>query len=295
MNNERRVVITGLGINTPIGDDLETFYQNLLAGKSAITRWKWMKNENVYSKVGGDLSEYDVKAKLARLRDKLPAEMHKRARVLCNKAPFSTSLSVLCAADAWLDAGLPEGGDPTRRAVLVGGHNLNERYFASNYETFLHEEPDYIDSMAALHMLDTDHAGSVCEMLGWQGSAYTMGGACASANVALRSGIDPGRLVLDPGLGFAKAGEHNLVLLAALAELRALGRPLLIGASRKSFLGRLLHERGKGERPVDDRDDATQAITAVAAWEGAWGVRVHAARAAADAVRVVAAIQAARP
>ncbi|HEY0134068.1 MAG TPA: beta-ketoacyl synthase N-terminal-like domain-containing protein, partial [Nannocystis sp.] len=78
MNNERRVVITGLGINTPIGDDLETFYQNLLAGKSAITRWKWMKNENVYSKVGGDLSEYDVKAKLARLRDKLPADMHKR-------------------------------------------------------------------------------------------------------------------------------------------------------------------------------------------------------------------------
>ncbi|HZG96241.1 MAG TPA: dihydropteroate synthase [Mycobacteriales bacterium] len=109
------------------------------------------------------------------------------------------------------------------------------------------------------------------------------------------AGVSVDQVVLDPGLGFAKAGEHNLVLLAALAELRALGRPLLIGASRKSFLGRLLHERGKGERPVDDRDDATQAITAVAAWEGAWGVRVHAARAAADAVRVVAAIQAARP
>jgi 3-oxoacyl-(acyl-carrier-protein) synthase len=222
-HEQKRIVITGLGINTPIGDDLGTFYSNLLAGKSAISRWKWMKNEAVYSKVGGDLSEYDVKAKLQRLAGKIPGDMHKRARVLCNKAPFSTCLSVLCAADAWLDAGLGEGGDPTRRAVLVGGHNLNERYFAGNYETFLHEEPDYIDSMAALHMLDTDHAGSVSEMLGWQGSAYTMGGACASANVALRSGIDEIRhhdhdvaMVVGPVLDFSQMGVHAMALLGAI-------------------------------------------------------------------------------
>ncbi len=219
----KRIVITGLGINTPIGDDLSTFYNNLLAGKSAISRWRWHQNENVYSKVGGDLSDYNVKAKLERLRPLLPADMHKRARVLCNKAPFSTSLSVLCAADAWLNAGLGEGGDPTRRAVLVGGHNLNERYFASNYETFLHEEPDYIDSMAALHMLDTDHAGSVSELLGWQGSAYTLGGACASANVALRNAIDEIRhhdhdvaMVVGPVLDFSQMGVHAMALLGAI-------------------------------------------------------------------------------
>ena len=223
MAQDRRIVITGLGINTPIGDDLDTFYANLLAGKSAITRWKWMKNANVYSKVGGDLSEYDVKAKLGRLRDRLPADMHKRAGVLCNKPPSSPSLWVLCAADAWLDAGLAEGGDPTRRAVLVGGHNLNERYFAANYETFLHEEPDYIDSMAALHMLDTDHAGSVCEMLGWQGAAYTLGGACASATVPLRSAPDETRhhdhdvaMVVGPVLDFSQMGVHAMALLGAI-------------------------------------------------------------------------------
>lgn len=220
---KRRIVVTGLGINTPIGDDLGTFYANLLAGESAITRWKWMKNGAVYSKIGGDLSEYDVKAKLQRLQGKVPAEMHKRARVLCNKAPFSTCLSVLCAADAWIDAGLGEGGDPTRRAVLVGGHNLNERYFASNYETFLNEDPDYIDSMAALHMLDTDHAGSVSEMLGWQGAAYTLGGACASANVALRNAIDEIRhhdhdvaMVVGPVLDFSQMGVHAMALLGAI-------------------------------------------------------------------------------
>jgi 3-oxoacyl-(acyl-carrier-protein) synthase len=55
-HSPRRVVVTGLGINTAIGDDLDTFYANLLAGKSAITRWKWHNNEAVYSKIGGDLS-----------------------------------------------------------------------------------------------------------------------------------------------------------------------------------------------------------------------------------------------
>lgn len=219
----RRIVVTGLGINTPIGDELDTFYQNLLAGKSAITRWKWHDNPAVYSRIGGDLSEYDAKAKLERLKKTLPPELHERARKLCNKAPFSTKLSVLCAADAWIDAGLKEVRDPTRCAVLVGGHNLNERYFADNYVTFQQEDPDYIDSMAALHMLDTDHAGSVSEMLGWQGGCYTLGGACASANVALRSAIDEIRhhdhdmaMVVGAVLDFSQMGVHAMALLGAI-------------------------------------------------------------------------------
>ncbi|HEY8375546.1 MAG TPA: beta-ketoacyl synthase N-terminal-like domain-containing protein, partial [Nannocystis sp.] len=220
----RRVVVTGLGINTAIGDDLDTFYANLLAGKSAITRWKWHHNDAVYSKIGGDLSDYDVKGKLSRLREKLPPEVHRRARQLCNKAPFSTCLSILCAADAWHDAGLGVPEDPTRCAVLVGGHNLNERYFADNYVTFLQEDPDYIDSMAALHMLDTDHAGSVSEMLGWQGACYTLGGACASANVALRNAIDEIRhhdhdvaMVVGAVLDFSQMGVHAMALLGAIS------------------------------------------------------------------------------
>ena len=224
-NSPRRIVVTGLGINTALGDDLDTFYTNLIAGKSGITRWKWHKNDAVYSKIGGDLSAYDVKAKLERLKAVLPPEVHERARQLCKKAPFSTSLSVLCAADAWADAGLKkEVADPGRCAVLVGGHNLNERYFADNYVTFQQEDPDYIDSMAALHMLDTDHAGSVSEMLGWQGACYTLGGACASANVALRSAIDEIRhhdhdmaMVVGAVLDFSQMGVHAMALLGAIS------------------------------------------------------------------------------
>ena len=103
-------------------------------------------------------------------------------------------------------------------------------------------------------------------------------------DAALSAGIT--EVVLDPGLGFAKKAEHNLALLRELPALVHLGRPVLVGASRKSFLGAVL-----GGRDVHDRDDATQATTALAAWHGAWGVRVHAVRAAADAVRVVAAVR----
>jgi len=101
------------------------------------------------------------------------------------------------------------------------------------------------------------------------------------------AGVDLEQLVIDPGLGFAKTAEHNRTLLARLRELHELGRPVLVGASRKSFLGTLLADAA-GPRSVLDRDNATAAVTVLAALAGAWAVRVHDVRPSADAVRVVA-------
>lgn len=224
-SNQARVVITGMGINTPIGDNLDTFYGNLIEGKSAISKWSWIDQPGVYSKVGGDLSQYDWKTKLTGLREKLATPMGKSLNKLVKKAPFSTRISAMVAADAWLDAGLDkeESFDSTRRSVLVGGHNLNERYLTQNFITFREDDPDYIDSMAALLMLDTDHAGTVSELLGWQGAAYTMGGACASANMALRAAIDEIRhhdhdVVMCVGsvLDFSAMGVHAMALMGAI-------------------------------------------------------------------------------
>jgi len=104
---------------------------------------------------------------------------------------------------------------------------------------------------------------------------------CQRRDAAVAAGV--AGLVLDPGLGFAKAAEHNWALLRRLDVLHSLGFPLLVGASRKSFLGALLD----GRAPAD-RDAATTAVTVLAAQAGAWAVRVHDVRASADAVRVVA-------
>jgi dihydropteroate synthase len=111
---------------------------------------------------------------------------------------------------------------------------------------------------------------------------------------AVAAGVDPGYIVLDPGLGFAKNAEHDLALLARLDDVRALGRPLLVAASRKRFLGRVLAGEAGAPPPARERDAATAAVTAIAAHGGAWAVRVHEVRASADAVRVARAIAAAR-
>ncbi|TWF80733.1 dihydropteroate synthase [Pseudonocardia hierapolitana] len=112
----------------------------------------------------------------------------------------------------------------------------------------------------------------------------------ARVDDAVAAGVHPDRLILDPGIGFAKRPEHNWTLLAHLDALVALGFPLLVGASRKSFLADVLPET----RAAADRDAATVATTVMAALAGVWGVRVHDAAASVDAVSVVAALRAAR-
>ncbi len=87
----------------------------------------------------------------------------------------------------------------------------------------------------------------------------------------LQRGVDPAKLILDPGLGFSKNARHNWQVLAGLHEIETLGYPVLIGASRKRFLGALLPEGA----PAEDRDGPTAVISALAAQAGAWAVRVH--------------------
>jgi dihydropteroate synthase len=114
---------------------------------------------------------------------------------------------------------------------------------------------------------------------------------CRRVDVVTAQGVDPAMIVLDPGLGFAKRPEHNWALLTNLDQIstlggRAAGFPVLIGASRKRFLGRLLAAPDGTPRPFAGSDDATVSVTALAAAAGAWCARVHQVPGNADAVRV---------
>ncbi|MEV7422149.1 dihydropteroate synthase [Streptomyces sp. NPDC091212] len=148
-------------------------------------------------------------------------------------------------------------------------------------------------------------AGIPFVVMHWRGFSHGTNGRAVYADVVgevvaeLRSRIDavvgagiaPERLVVDPGLGFAKRAEHDLRLMSSMSELRCLGRPVLIAASRKRFLGHLLTEDRNTPPPARERDAATAAVSAIAAYRGAWAVRVHEVRATADAVRVARACE----
>jgi len=93
---------------------------------------------------------------------------------------------------------------------------------------------------------------------------------------ALEAGIKPSKIIIDPGIGFAKDADHNWELINRMPELIAMGYPILIGHSRKRFLG--------GARP-EDREEATVNLTKSLVDTGIWGVRVHGVRANVEAIR----------
>lgn len=148
-------------------------------------------------------------------------------------------------------------------------------------------------------------AGVPFVLMHWRGFSQDMnsravyGDVVAEVTAELRTrmdavvdgGIAPERIVIDPGLGFAKDAGHDLALVAHLDELLGLGRPLLVAASRKRFLGRVLAGENGSPPPARERDAATAAVSALAAHAGAWAVRVHEVRATADAVRVARAVE----
>ncbi|WP_353508645.1 dihydropteroate synthase [Intrasporangium sp.] len=103
----------------------------------------------------------------------------------------------------------------------------------------------------------------------------------------LGAGLSENLLVLDPGLGFAKTADHNWSLMAALPALHELGHPILLGASRKAFLGRLGRRAGEAPRPPAARDLETTATSVMAAMAGLWCVRVHDVESTARVLAVV--------
>lgn len=151
-------------------------------------------------------------------------------------------------------------------------------------------------------------AGAPFVVMHWRGFSSTMNSRAVYTDVvgevtdelreridaALAGGIAADRIIVDPGLGFAKDASHDLALVAHLDRLRALGHPLLVAASRKRFLGQVLAGPNGTPPPARERDAATAAVSALSARAGAWAVRVHAVRPTADAVRVARAVESAR-
>jgi dihydropteroate synthase len=186
-------------------------------------------------------------------------------------------------------AGVPTSIDTTRASVAAAA--LSAGAVVVNDVSGGLADPDMVVVVA--------DAGCPWVLMHWRGhsrhmrelAAYTdvVKEVCAElgdrADAAISGGVAADRIVLDPGLGFAKTAEHNWRLSARLDQIVGLGFPVLFGASRKSYLGALLGDDA-GPRPVDEREAATVATTVLAAEAGVWGVRVHDVRANVDAIKV---------
>ena len=128
---------------------------------------------------------------------------------------------------------------------------------------------------SALAGLAAEHNVPIVLMHNQQGTHYddlladVKAGLATSISLALRAGVSRENIIVDPGIGFAKSPEHNLQLISRLRELRELGYPLLVGPSRKSFIGLVL------DLPVERRMEGTAAVVALSVANGADIVRVH--------------------
>jgi dihydropteroate synthase len=160
-------------------------------------------------------------------------------------------------------------------------------------------DPDMLDTVAALAvpvvlMHWRGHSDSMAERTDYADVVTEVAQALRDrVAAAVAAGVARERIAVDPGLGFAKEAGHNWSLLAHLDRAVPAGLPVLVGASRKRFLGALLADAAGEPRPTDRRDAASAAVSALAAIHGVWCIRVHDVAASADAVRVAAAWQAA--
>jgi 3-oxoacyl-(acyl-carrier-protein) synthase len=186
---ERRIVITGMGTINPLGDTLDGYYRNLMAGKSGVRRWRSLDMSRIECKIGGDLGDYDCLAALERFQEDLGAENFKKTRKLFRTTTFSAKTAVLATMSAWKDSGLfADGVDPFRTSVIVGGHNLNSNYIHENSKRFFEDE-ESVDVLSGVEAIDPNVPALITEVLGLHGPTLTVGGACASGNLALREGL----------------------------------------------------------------------------------------------------------
>ncbi|MEZ4866954.1 MAG: beta-ketoacyl-[acyl-carrier-protein] synthase family protein [Caldilineaceae bacterium] len=189
MIKNQAIVITGLGVVTPIGTSVPEFGDALRIGRSGITRWKRTYTDR-YSQIGGDMSDFDLNAHFTQVGAAYPPALVKAARNALRATPQSGQLTAAAALQAYVDACLTKGALPPERcAHILAGHNLNSPYIYENNVTF-QQEPEYIDPLYGILYLDTDVLAVISQILNLRGPAFSVGGACASGNLALLAALD---------------------------------------------------------------------------------------------------------
>lgn len=221
--DERRVVVTGMGIVCPIGETTGEFFHALVNGRSGITHWKNM-DERIDSKIGGDMTDFDLAAHFGRVGKCYPASLVENAQVIMRSTPISGNLAAAVAVQAYVDAGLGDSQiAPERFGVVMGGGNLNQGYSYQNALMFV-KDPDDIEPLYGIHFQDTDVTSKVSELLTLKGPAWSVAAACATGNFVVLSALDllrMGRadavLCFSPSAGIDPLVLHGWAIVGAIS------------------------------------------------------------------------------
>lgn len=182
----RSCVITGMGVLNSIADGIKEFSAALRAGKSGIGEMNYLP-EQVPVRIGAEIKDWTYIEALESLNG-LNAERRQRSKRSSIRSPFPIQASVYSALQAWQMAELEtKPAEPERVGIVVAGSNLSQNYLYHQHERF-RESPEYLPPSYALHFMDTDHLGTISEILNIQGEGFTVGGASASGNIGLIKG-----------------------------------------------------------------------------------------------------------
>lgn len=206
---------------------------------------------------------------------------------------------VLGAVDALIPEGAVLSIDTTRASVARmalehGAHIINDVSGGRLDREVPHVVAEHAESLYIVQHWRGWLAGSAGDVPDANTSVYANGVVddvydelMKQVDDVLQAGVSPSQIIIDPGLGFSKPSvEHNFPLMVALERFNATGYPVLIGASRKRFVGAALADAGIDEPDMDSKDNATAAISALCTEHGAWAVRVHDVAKSRDAVAI---------
>ncbi len=215
--------VSGIGVVSSIGKNLTDFSTALRQGQSGIGRVEYLKGLPWGDVIGADIKDFNFQECLKKM-ELLPEEVIKKASKCAGRSPFTVQTSVVAALEAWEQTGLYKASlDPERIGLVVCGHNISQRY---HYETFLKYsgQIEYLNPRYALHYMDTDHVGTISEILDIKGEGFTVGGASATGNAGIIKGCQLLELdLVDICLVVAPPAELSAIEVQGFYNIGAMG------------------------------------------------------------------------
>lgn len=181
---EQKVYITGLGVVSAPAHGLADFVAALKAGRSNFNKMEKYSTHGISPTIGALIDDFSFADSLEKFSN-LPEQIVQLAKKSASRSPVAIQVAVVSALEAWQNARLYKSApQPEKIGLVIAGQNVSNNYQFGLHEKFV-KKPEYLNPKFALHFLDTDHVGTISEILGLKGEGFTTGGASASGNVAL--------------------------------------------------------------------------------------------------------------